>query len=240
MTRVLVCAALLAILGSIVALPTAAADEGFAPIFDGHTLDGWKGPDPSFWTIEDGAITGKITPEHKPTMNQYLVWNGGKLDDFELKLTHRIFGSPSINGGFQFRSEVLPDGDVKGYQVDNNHDTDWLVRLYDEHGRHDLALRGNRTLIGSDGKFTTTPIAEAAGPAKFKLDEWHQYDLICQGPTLTLKINGQLAAEVVDNDPNQNDFSGILALQLHTGEPMTVQFKDIQLRRLEPLGTPAH
>jgi hypothetical protein len=49
-----------------------------------------------------------------------------------------------------------------------------------------------------------------------------------------------LAAEVVDNDPNQNDFSGILALQLHTGEPMTVQFKDIQLRRLEPLGTPAH
>ena len=236
MTRVAVCAVLLAIIGGLDLRWTAGAEEGFEPIFDGRTLDGWKGPDPSFWTIEDGAITGKITSEHKQTMNQYLVWQGGELDDFELKLTHRIFGSPSINGGFQFRSEVLPDGDVKGYQVDNNLDTDWLVRLYDEHGRHDLAMRGNRTLIGADGKFVTTPIAEAAGPAKFKLDDWHQYELICQGPKLTLKIDGQLVAEVVDNDRNQQDFSGILALQLHTGEPMTVQFKDIQLKRLKQAG----
>ena len=125
-----------AVLFLTVASAALADEPGFRAIFDGRSLAGWQAADPSYWSIADGAITGTITPEHPCSVNQYLVWQGGELADFELKLSHRVSGSPGLNGGFQFRSRQLPDHDVAGYQVDNNLDTDWLVRLYDEHGRH--------------------------------------------------------------------------------------------------------
>ena len=186
--------------------------------------------------VEDGAITAKITPEHPTERNHYLVYQGGKLGDFELKLRHRIMSKETVNGGFQFRSEIFNGeitDDCRGYQVDNNTNTPWLVRLYDEFGRHDLALRGEKTVFGPDGSKNTTPLAEAVGEPWFKLDEWHEYHLICRGAELTLKVDGRLVAEVVDNDPKQQDFAGILALQLHSGPPMTVQFKDIRLKKLD-------
>ena len=56
--------------------------EKFVSIFDGETLNGWKAADMSFWSVEDGAITAKIT-EAKPTgRNHYLVYQAGKLGDF--------------------------------------------------------------------------------------------------------------------------------------------------------------
>ncbi len=210
-----------------------AAEAGFKNLFDGKTLDGWKAADMSYWSVEDGAITGKITNEHQLKENLYLIWQGGELADFELKLKSRVFGSKDINNGFQFRSKELPNHDVAGYQVDNNLNTDWLVRLYDEHGRHDLARRGQRTVFDESGKATNTELPEAKSAPWFKLEEWHEYDLTCEGPRLTLKVDGRLVAEVIDNDPSQRDLSGILGLQLHTGPPTTVQFKDIQLKILK-------
>lgn len=211
-------------------------DEGFQSLFNGRTLDGWKAADMSHWSVEDGAITGRIAPDLPLKENLYLIWQGGELADFELKLKSRVFGSKGINNGFQFRSRELPNHDVAGYQMDNNLDTDWLVRLYDEHGRHTLAWRGQRTVFDAAGQAHHTDLPEAKGPAWFKLEEWHEYHLICRGPKLTLFVNGRLAAEVVDNDPKQQDFRGILALQLHTGPPTTVQFKDIRLKVLKPAG----
>ena len=54
----------------------AAAEEGFEPIFDGKTLDGWKTFDPSYWSVKDGAITATITKEHPLRENRYLIWQG--------------------------------------------------------------------------------------------------------------------------------------------------------------------
>jgi hypothetical protein len=207
--------------------------DGFVSIFDGKSLEGWKAADMSFWSIEDGAITAKITEEKPTSRNHYLVYQGGELGDFELKLKHRIISRSSVNGGFQFRSEMF-DGEItddcRGYQVDNNTKTDWLVRLYDEFGRHTLAWRGEKTVFNIEGKSTTTKIEKAQGKAPFKLEDWHEYHLVCRGNKINLKVDGRLVAQVEDNDPKQQDFSGILALQLHSGPPMQVQFKDIQLK----------
>jgi hypothetical protein len=211
----------------------AASDDGFKPLFDGKTLDGWKAADMTYWSIEDGAITGKITREHPLTTNLYLIWQGGDLADFELKMLHRSFGTPGINGGFQFRSREMADHDVAGYQVDNNLNTPWLVRLYDEHGRHTLAMRGQRAVFDTAGKVTHTKLDGAEAPAWFKVEEWHEVHLICEGPRLTLRVDGKLAAEVVDNDPRQQDLAGILGLQLHSGPPTTAQFKNIRLKVLK-------
>ena len=214
-------------------LPAAESNE-FRPIFDGRSLQGWGTPDPSYWTIEDGAITGRITREHPCGTNQYLVWLGGDLADFELKVKSRLSGDGGINNGFQFRSRVLPDGDVAGYQMDNNLQTDWLVRLYDEFGRHTLAWRGKQTIFDTEGKPTTTDLPDAGGPAWFQLGEWHEYDLLCDGPKLVLRVDGRLAAQVEDHDRRRADPQGALALQLHSGPPTRVQFKDIQLRVIHP------
>lgn len=232
------CAACL-LAASPLALKAAGDGDGFQPIFDGKTFAGWHAADMSFWTIEDGALTARITKEHPLPANLYLIWQGGELADFELKLKHRVSGSPRINCGFQFRSRELPNHDLMGYQVDNNLDTPWLVRLYEEHGRHTLAWRGESTVIDEGGAFTKEQIDGAQGPAGFKLEDWHEYDLLCVGPRLTLKVNGQPVAEVTDRDPLSFAAQGILAMQLHTGPPTTAQFKDLRLRIIKPAAAPA-
>ena len=214
----------------VVARGLALAGDGFRPLFDGRSLAGWETPDPSYWSVEVGAITGRISKEHPCTVNQYLVWRGGELADFELKLKSRVNGDGGMNNGFQFRSCLLPDHDVCGYQMDNNLQTPWLARLYDEFGRHTLALRGERAVFDADGKRIATKLPEAEGPAWFRLEDWHEYHLTCIGPRITLEVDGRLAAEVEDNDPRRRELQGILALQLHSGPTTWVQFKDIQLK----------
>lgn len=220
-------------LGLIAASGVALGEEGFRSIFDGESLAGWETPDPSYWTVTDEAITGRITKEHPCAVNQYLVWQGGELADFELKLKSRLSGEGGINNGFQFRSRLLPDHDVCGYQMDNNLQTPWLARLYDEFGRHTLAWRGERAVFDAGGNRSVTKLAEAEGPAWFRLEEWHEYHLTCLGPRITLRVDGRLVAEVEDNDPRRRELQGILALQLHSGPPTVVQFKDIRLKEIK-------
>jgi hypothetical protein len=206
---------------------------GFVSLFDGKTLVGWQSAEIDRWRVEDGAITAEITADKPCDENQYLFCDVGVMHDFELKLVHRIVTENEVNCGFQFRSEHYEGDDCKGYQVDNNTNTPWLARLYDEFGRHTLAWRGERTVFAADGSRTTTKIDDAQGHAPFDLHDWHEYHLICRGTRLTLMVNGRLIAEVVDDDPEHHDLSGLLALQLHSGLPMKVQFKQIRYRPLE-------
>jgi len=228
----------LAIIAAVHIASAAVDHDGFDPIFDGHTLGGWETPDLSYWTVEEGAITGRITKEHPCTVNQYLVWAGGELADFELKMRSRLNGEGAINNGFQFRSRLLPDHDICGYQMDNNLQTPWLVRLYEEFGRHTLAMRGESAIFDAQGVRSANKLDGSSETPWFRLEDWHEYHLICIGPRLTLRVNGQLAADVVDNDPRRQAFQGVLGLQLHSGPPTLVQFKDIRLKILKPATPP--
>jgi hypothetical protein len=220
-------------LGLIVSL-TMAQEPVFRPIFDGKTLDGWKSPDMSYWSVQGGTITAHATQQHPVTENQFLVWQLGQLDNFELTLKYRITGTASANSGIQIRSRVEPDGHAIGYQADIDLAGRYAGALYDEHGRGMLAERGQKTVIGSDGKTTKTSLGDAeALMTNINRGDWNDYHIIARGDRIVLKINGQVTAEVIDNDPKNRDLSGVLALQLHSGPPMTVQFKDIRLKRLK-------
>ena len=72
-------------------------DDGFVSIFDGKTLNGWDGA-ADLWTVEDGAITARNGGIVGTT---YLIYAGGKVRDFELKLEYRMQGG---NTGLQYRS----------------------------------------------------------------------------------------------------------------------------------------
>ena len=79
---------------------------------------------------------------------------------------------------------------MAGYQVDNDLNvggtSPWLVRLCDEHRRHDLALRGQRTTFAANGRRSHEPLAAAAGDPWFKLEKWHEYHLTCVGPRIAV------------------------------------------------------
>jgi hypothetical protein len=97
-----------------------------------------------------------------------------------------------------------------------------------------LATRGQKTIIDVDGKKTSTSIGDSdALMANINKDDWNEYHIKALGNTIALSINGKVTAQVIDHDTKNKDRSGVLALQLHAGPPMTVQFKDIHLKRLK-------
>ena len=120
--------------------------EGWKKIFNGKNLDGWKAPDMSYFSVEDGAITGQTTREHNPPENQFIVWQGGKVDDFELKFKFRIFG-PKANSGMQFRSQVKERGLVHGYQADIATSGPYLGAIWDEYGERRSLYSSTRRKI---------------------------------------------------------------------------------------------
>ena len=221
----------------LIARGVAAADEGFKPIFDGKTLQGWDG-DPKLWRVEDGAITGQTTAENPTKNNTFLIWRGGKPADFELKLEFRMPNAGFANSGVQYRSREEPEKVGKwvvgGYQADMDGENQYTGILYDERGRGILALRGQKTVVGADHK---PKVVEQFGDSNelakvIKKHDWNEYHIIARGNHLIQKINGQLMIDVTDNDPKKRQMEGILALQIHAGEPMKVQFRNIRLKEI--------
>ncbi len=206
----------------------AGSEEGFKPIFNGKSLDGWEG-EAGFWSVKDGAIRGQSTAEHPATRNTFLMWRGGMVDDFELRLSYRVVGG---NSGIQYRSREMENWIVAGYQADIESGDRYTGILYDEHGRGVLAERGQKTAIDAAGKKTVEKFAEQGALLKaVRKDKWNEYVISARGNHLKHTINGRVMCEVVDRQEGEFDRSGILALQIHSGPPMTIQFKDIRLKR---------
>lgn len=206
----------------------AAEEDGFKSLFDGKTLEGWEGK-PQFWSVRDGAITGQTTPENPTKGNTFIVWRGGKLGDFELRMKFRLVGG---NSGIQYRSVEMDDFVVGGYQADFESGDRYNGILYEERGRGILALRNQKVVIEEDGtkKVVGTTCDEDALVASIKKEEWNEYVIIAKGNHLVQKINGIVTVDVTDNQESKRRMEGVLALQLHAGPPMLVQFKDIQLK----------
>ena len=219
----------------VLAAPLAVgAEEGFKELFNGTNLDGWDG-NPKFWRVEDGSITGQTTPDNPTQGNTFIVWRGGELDDFVLKLEYRIVGG---NSGIQYRSfENEKDWGkwvIGGYQADLEAGKKFSGILYGERFRGILGLRGQKTVIGDDHK---PKVVGTVGDSdvlqsKIKSEDWNEYTIVAKGHTFTHKINGHITVEVTDEDKAQRRRAGLLALQLHAGPPMKVQFRNIRVKRL--------
>ena len=205
-------------------------DVGFTPIFDGETLKGWKAPNMSYWSVQDGAITAESTEANPCRSNQYLVWQGGDVADFELKAKFRLADNQG-NSGIQFRSRIDKNGMGIGYQADILPGGEWCGALADEYtSRVPLMVpNGYKTVVDANGKRTCTRVGEPVSLRKS--GEWNNYHIVARGHHVILKINGQISAEFIDNDAKEFDASGILGLQLRSGPPMKVQFKEVLLRQ---------
>jgi hypothetical protein len=213
-------------------------EPGFKSLFNGKDLTGWAGR-PNHWTVEDGAITGATTKENPAKGNNFIIAKDGDknliVDDFELRFMYKFTGD-SGNSGCQYRSKEFPDFVVGGYQGDFEVGTTFSGILYEERmTRGIMAQRGEKVVWGEDGKKQVvgkTEKTSAEIQASIKKNDWNEYVIIAQGNHLQHFINGLQTVDIVDKDPKKQVFSGILALQLHAGPPMKIQFKNIRIKKL--------
>lgn len=216
------------------AAPVADDDAGFLSIFDGKTLAGWEG-DPAFWRVENGAIVAESTPERPVERNTFLIWQGGALGDFELKLEYKL--SEAANSGVQYRSARAPEFGqwaMKGYQADMDGRDTYTGMVYEERGRGFLAPRGQfaRLSAGATRKLIAATGQPEELKASLKTGDWNQMHVIARGNVLMHVVNGRLMAAVIDEDPQGRSLEGLLGLQLHAGKPMRIEFRNIRLRKL--------
>ena len=235
LANLVTCLSLLGLLLGSAATTAGADDEqGFVPIFDGKTLDGWDG-NPDFWRVEEGAITGQTTKEKPTKGNTFIVWRKGTPGNFELRLEYRMFGG---NSGIQYRSFEKPKEWGKwvigGYQADFEAGNRYSGILYGERFRGILADRGQKTVIGENHRPKVVEKFGDSGELQkyVKKEEWNDYRIVAQGFHFTHTINGQKMSECIDEDKEVRREDGLVALQLHAGPPMKVQFRNIRIKKL--------
>ncbi len=188
----------------------AAPPAGFTPLFNGRDLDGWEVDTAGIWQARDGMIVGR----HSGLKYNDFLRTKRAYSDFILKLSFRLAGGTG-NTGVQFRSKAVPNShEVSGYQADIG-EKYWGC-LYDE-------SRRNRVLVQAPPESLAT----------LRKDGWNEYVITARGDHITLELNGVRTVDYRETDPSI-DRSGFIALQVHGGPPIEVQFKDILIQELKP------
>ena len=233
------------ILSSVIALSASAQDKsekGFKKIFNGKNLKGWDGSK-ELWSVKNGAIVGQTTEEHPAKENTFLIWTNGTVGDFELRCSYKIVANNNKgfgNSGIQYRSKIVKPEywAASGYQADMEAGKTYSGILYEEKARGILAQRGQKVVIKDDNGKPKIEVVGSVGDSaeiqkSIKSEDWNDYVIIAKGNHLQHFINGKQTVDVTDEDAANAAKQGILALQLHHGPPMTVEFKNIRIKTLK-------
>ena len=180
-------------------VPLLATPETVAYFFSGKDLAGWDGNE-ELWKVENGEIVG--SSKTGLARNEFLK---GQMVFSDFRLICKVKLTPNKeNSGIQFRSEPLPDGEVKGYQADAG--AGWWGKLYEEQGR---AL-----------------LWDKSGEEHVNRENWNTYEILAAGGKIRTALNGKLC---VDLDDPKGARQGIIAFQLHAGGPLEVRYKDFEV-----------
>ena len=174
----------------------------FKPIFDGKTLKGWTPAPGGKWEVKDGAIVG-TSP--KSERRHGILLTDKQYSNFVVKAKFRVHSGDS---GFYFRAERVKSAvSVHGFQVevDTSQETGGL---YETGGR----------------AWVHRPTAEVIKKRKYKKGEWTDLELSANGGHIVVKINGVISTEL---KKDKSRTKGHIGLQLHGGQVMHVEYKDI-------------
>jgi uncharacterized protein (TIGR03067 family) len=230
------------------AVTRAEAAEGgsFKKIFNGNDLSGWDG-NRDLWSVKEGTILGQTTPEKPAKGNTFLIWTNGTVGDFEFRCSFRIEPGDDknfANSGIQYRSKILNAENwvVGGYQADMEAGDSYTGILYEERmTRGIMAQRGEKVVWDENcRKQVTGSLGTAAELLKvIKKKDWNDYRIVARGNHLQHFINGKQMVDVTDDCKEKRADSGVLALQIHAGAPMIVQYRKLELKTLSPEKTAA-
>lgn len=185
--------------------------NGFVPLFNGSDLRGWDG-DPRLWSVAGGSIVGS-TDGRPLSANSFLV-SEREFGDFVLRFEVKLRNG---NSGMQFRSERTERWTVRGYQADFASGKGW-GNLHGEGLPRGLIL---------DGWQDRAEHVVGTG--------WNRIEVLCEGYRIRISVNGTVTNDVLD----PGALTGVLAMQLHRGEPMRVEFRNIRIRTLGGRSTPS-
>ncbi|HYE19452.1 MAG TPA: DUF1080 domain-containing protein [Tepidisphaeraceae bacterium] len=174
--------------------------DGFVQIFNGTDLAMWYG-DMSIWKVDNGEIVGKSEKGLKK--NDFLK-SKFEVGDFRLIVDVKLTPN-TANSGIQFRSIPWKGHEMKGYQADMG--KGWWGKIYEESGRGLLAKKD--------------------GDAFVKPGEWNTYEIVAVGPNVLTALNGNLCSELEED--REGARVGIFGLQVHSGGPTEVRFKNLRL-----------
>lgn len=217
------------------AQPPAPPAPEFVSIFNGHDFSGWDG-NPMVWSVIDGTITanGGTSKDHRPVA---LFWRGGRVDDFELRLSFRIY---SGNSGIYYRAKQLLEYEVGGYQFEiSGAGTGNLLESGSDRTRREPSRRGSvttvRTVAGKDKLTVERPTDSTAAEVQsaFRQNGWNDVIIIVQSNHVIHKLNGRTIIETTD-ESDKRPRSGTIGFEVYGSAPTKVQFRDIRLKRLPP------
>ena len=202
--------------------------DGFIQLLGNRGLGQWSG-DPKYWSVNNGVLTGVADGSLK--MNRFITWKGSTIRNFDLRVKVKI--SAGGNSGIQYRGLSRPDiglDIVTGYQCDVvAKNPNYNGMLYEEKGRRILSHTGEKVIVDSDGHpwvVGKLPVQE------FAPDEWHDYRVLVRGNHHQHWIDGHPTADLIDFDTKGRALEGVLAVQVHVGPPMQVQYKDFLIKHL--------
>lgn len=181
-------------------------------LFDGVSFAGWEGDTNKTFRIENGCLVGGTLKAPIPR-NEFLCTTRS-YTNFVAELDFKLIGN-GANGGFQFRTQRIPNHhEVSGYQADLG-DPAWWGCLYDE-------SRRNKVLAKPDA----ATLAQA-----IHRDQWNHYKIRCDGKRIQIWLNGIKTVDYVEAEPNI-PLGGIIGLQIHGGPASEAWYKNLALQIL--------
>lgn len=183
------------------------AKDKFVPLFDGKTLTGWSAMPGGKWEVKNGSILGTSEKSEK---RHGILLSTNEFSDFVIRAKFRIHKG---NSGFYFRAKKVNSAvSVNGFQieVDTSQKTGGL---YETGGR----------------AWVTKPDKAEIAKRKYIPGEWTDLELNAEGRNISVKINGVICSELKNDKGNTKGYFG---LQLHGGQEMKVEYRNIQIKEL--------
>jgi glucose/arabinose dehydrogenase/PKD repeat protein len=181
---------------------------GHRPLFNGHTLEGWKQAGPGRFTVVDGEL--------RTEGGMGMLWYRAKeLSSYSLKLDWKMTGDDNSGVFVGFPASDDPWSAVnKGYEIQID--------------ATDAADRTTGAVYGFKSAYLTARDRVLRPPG-----QWNHYEIKVQGERLQVFLNGVKINDFTNTDPARSLRDGHIGIQNH-GADDHVSFRDIQLKELPP------
>ena len=123
---------------------------------------------------------------------------------------------------------------MRGYQADLDFANNFTGALYEERGPRGLiARRGDMVKIEKRQRPRVIGRLRDADEIKkhIKGNDWNSLHVVARGNVLMHILNGYVSSIGVDDDEPNRVSEGLIGLQIHAGDPMKVEFRNLYLKR---------
>ena len=184
-----------------------ASAQSWEPLFNGKDLTGWHTQPGGEWKVVDGVIVGTSASSER---RHGLLVSDRELTNFILRAKFRVHEG---NSGLYFRAEETDTNvAVRGFQAE-------VDRSSAVGGLYETAMRG--WVRKPDPDVIENILTHG---------EWVSITVTAIDDDVTVSLNGTTVTELLGDKESLK--KGRIALQLHGGQNMHVEFKDIAVLKL--------